>query len=161
MSDRVQFSGIYRVTRDTGHRAWCRNVLARYARACGHQLSPALIRIEIFGRPGELPPHLHGLPFDAPFERLVYATASVPRIPLRYPVCGDWSCDDDEYDWESADPVLEPAVYAGVAEEMRIIDRVTDSGRILTDAWTEALFRRRDHQAAGRPLWSIDIRPKG
>jgi len=125
--------------------------LARFVQAYGHELDEKDIKVTR-RRP------------DVPWEFWVYlAEVSVPREPVRYPAgCGDWRCGDRE-DWAEADPVDEPAVFAGAVTEKRFTESCAAAlgfGWIPPDLLAEQLAYRR-RQADGAPLWTIDIRPKG
>lgn len=128
---------------------WVRRSAVRHAFACGHEIDPALTKV----RSARLGPHLLD---DWGFE----VTVSAPREPVRYPVCGDWLCPDDA-DWAHADPVDEPAVFAGAVTEKRYVDNLLGTGIVYfpADLFREALAGRR-RQAKGAPLWTIDVRPR-
>ncbi len=66
-----------------------------------------------------------------------------------YPLCGDWWCDDFDYDWELTDPVNDPARHAAVMAEKRLLD-----DRVPVQIQVDALQRERNARTSGRPLWS-------
>jgi hypothetical protein len=133
--------------------------LSRYIRASGHEgLNGKYVQVTIYRDPDRVPPGVGAPRFSPPFQVAAHATASVPRVPLRYPMCGDWACYD-EFDWDEADPATQPDVYAGVAAEKRFLKGFEHPGGWYMGLWDEALARRRE-QASGRPLWTIDLRPE-
>jgi len=137
--------------------AAARRQLEGFVHACGHDLDPAHIRIS--RRPPEEPW----------WNWTFWAEVTVPREPVRYPrECGDWRCPDPAH-WAQANPVDEPAVFAGAVTEKRYVDRLqsvtglppgwgTWSPPGVPDLLDEALAGRRG-QADGKPLWTIDVRP--
>lgn len=77
------------------------------------------------------------------------------------PRCGNWLCCDDA-DRANADPVDEPAVYAGVSAEQHFVRQLLGPAAMLMmprDLFGEMLADRRQ-QADGKPLWTIDVRPR-
>lgn len=125
-----------------------------YARAHGHEASPGDVKVTLVPPP-------EGHPW-ALGEWAVKADIAVPREPAPYPSCGDWWCGDEDHVAE-ADPVDEPAVFAGVVAERRYVDRIAGDDRWLAmmsrDLFADAVASRR-RQAGGKPLWTIDVRPK-
>ena len=65
--------------------------------------------------------------------------------PISYPVCSDWTCDDDE-DWETVGPT-DPD-YPAVKREQAIVYYHQPR-----DEWRERLQRERDEHSGGDPLW--------
>jgi hypothetical protein len=95
-------------------------------------------------------------------EYVIRGDVAVPREPVIYPSCGDWWCGDEGHVAE-ADPVDEPAVFAGAVAERRYVDRIAGDDRWLAmmsrDLFADAIASRR-RQAGAKPLWTIDVRPK-
>jgi hypothetical protein len=131
-----------------------RKMAVRRALDCGHEIDPALTWIRY--------PRRKRSAFAS--EELTI-TVSAPREPVRYPAaCGDWLCPDDAH-WADADPVDEPAVFAGAAVEKRYADELRSRHRewlwlVQPDMFRDAMTSRR-RQAEGKPLWTIDVRPQG
>jgi hypothetical protein len=170
----VEFTGIYYTTTDHLRSAlgFAREGFARYLAGCGHDIGPGSVQVT-YGPPEEPltaaerkwvwnveMPGLWG-----PKARVITASARVMAPVRSYPRCGNWMCTDDG-DWAEADPVDEPAVYAGVAAEGRYVDRVLSGDayshmplELRADMLTDMLASRRG-QAGGRPLWTADIRPR-
>jgi len=65
--------------------------------------------------------------------------------PISYPVCSDWTCDDEE-DWETVGPGDED--YAAVKRERDIVYYHEPR-----DKWRERLYEERDRLSGGDPLW--------
>jgi hypothetical protein len=62
-----------------------------------------------------------------------------------FPVCGDWSCDDEE-DWDVAAPG-DPE-YPGAKREEQLARYHQPRSE-----WRERLQAERDRRSGGRPLW--------
>jgi hypothetical protein len=77
--------------------------------------------------------------------RAVVSRVPPTGTPLVYPVCGDWTCNDDE-DWEVVGPDDED--YPAVKREDRIA-RYHEP----RDEWPAALRTERARLTAGDPLW--------
>ena len=65
---------------------------------------------------------------------------------INYPICGDWMCDDHDYDWESIGP--EDEGYSAVKREQQIVDYHEPR-----DLWRRRLQTERDERNHGAPLW--------
>jgi len=64
---------------------------------------------------------------------------------IDYPVCTDWTCDD-EYDWESIGPDDEN--YAAVRREHDIVHYHQPR-----EGWLDRLQAERAKRSGGDPLW--------
>lgn len=76
--------------------------------------------------------------------------AVVPRekpsgVPLGYPECADWTCDDDE-DWTVIGPDDED--YPAVKREHEIVYHHEPRSE-----WRQRLQAERDRLSGGDPLW--------
>lgn len=150
----LDLHGAYEVAYDMTYMAheYAQQHLAHYAVVCGHQVDAAQIRTAVSEPPS-------GRVCES---WIVRATVSVPREPVRYPRgCGDWLCRADDH-WALADPVKEPAVFAGATAEKRYVDRLWNDDGLSPcyagdEQWRQVLSYRRG-QADGNPLWTIDIR---
>ena len=169
----AEFTGTYYTTTDYSWWAVDHEVprlFARYLDGCGLDATPAAVTVKA----ERLEPDTTGLTAgERRFAgdnsigryirwavRLTARAILIVRL-LPYPACGDWLCLDDA-DWTEADPVDEPAVYAGVAAEQRRLQQLLEPARLammpreLIDEQI-AYWRRR---ADGQPLWTIDVRPQ-
>lgn len=142
---------------------FARRRLASYLAARGHDADASdmkITRTPPVGKPAWL-------------NNWIYrADIAVPREPVRYPAeCGDWLCHDPDH-YALADPVDDAAVFAGVMAEKRYIGPRLENGggywmpdgygcyvRYMPDEFRDGITHRR-RQADGKPLWTIDIRPK-
>ncbi len=129
----AEFSGTYYTTSGCQGTAWraVTQMFTRNLAACGHDLGPEAVRIDArylsagddcltdggsetssTGWPG--PPGRGAL-------KVMVMTTSVAVLALvrAYPRCGNWVCCGDA-DRTDADPVDEPAVYAGVSAEQHL-----------------------------------------
>lgn len=71
------------------------------------------------------------------------------RRAVYYPVCGDWSCDDEE-DWEWANADYEsPEFMAAVKREHRIVYYHQPR-----DKWRDRLWEIRKERNRGEALWA-------
>jgi len=70
---------------------------------------------------------------------------------IYYPVCGDWDCDDFDYDWETIGP--EDEGYSAVKREYQI----TSYHEPATERMTR-LYEERNKRNHGDPLWMADWR---
>lgn len=146
----VDFHGVYRAAWDYAYLGdwFVRNRLGSLVEACGHDAATAHLKIT-------------QTPGDSHWDDWTYhGTMSVPREPVRYPQCGDWLCRDDA-DWTEADPVDDPAAFAGAATEKRYVDRLReDDPRWFLGApdYFRDMMTCRRRRADGNPLWTIDIR---
>ena len=169
----AEFTGTYYTTTDYSWWAVDQEVprlFASYLDGCGLDASPAAVTVKA----ERLEPDTTGLTagerrfaghnsIGRYIRRAVRLTARAVLIVrlLPYPACGNWLCVDDA-DWAEANPVSEPAVFAGGAAERRRLDVLFDHTRLavipreLIDEQI-AYWRRR---ADGQPLWTIDIRPQ-
>lgn len=78
-------------------------------------------------------------------EAAVKSRYAPPAPPIYYPICGDWSCDD-EYDWEFICPNDED--YAAVKREYTIV-----TYHEPREDWRRRLEDERDRLSGGDPLW--------
>ena len=67
--------------------------------------------------------------------------------PISYPECGDWTCDDYDYDWAVA--TNDDPEYAGAKREQQIVRYHQPR-----EDWPRRLREERDKRNGGRPLWS-------
>ena len=65
---------------------------------------------------------------------------------ISYPICGQWDCDDFEYDWEWIGPD-EPG-YSAVKREQQIVDYHEPRAE-----WRSRLQAERDKHNNGDRLW--------
>ena len=66
--------------------------------------------------------------------------------PIHYPICGDWTCDDYDYDWEIIGP--EDEDYSAVKREHQIATYHKPQAE-----WRARLQAERDKRNHGDPLW--------
>lgn len=132
-----------------------RRRVVRYALGHGHKAGQRDVKVTRM-RPEDGPPWL---------SWIYRADLFVPREPVSYPAeCADWLCHNPSH-WADADPVDEPAVFAGVVTEKLYVEGLMEAPggfRIygIDDIVREQLAHRRSRQAHGKPLWTIDVRPK-
>ena len=67
---------------------------------------------------------------------------------IYYPICGDWDCEDDDYDWETIGPD-EPKRYSAVKREHQIVTYHKPEAE-----WRSRLQEERDKRNHGDPLWT-------
>lgn len=70
--------------------------------------------------------------------------------PISYPVCGDWTCDDYDYDWKTVTPddPYDGEDYASIKREQRIAYHHEPQNE-----WQRKLQEERDRLSGGDPLW--------
>lgn len=70
---------------------------------------------------------------------------------IYYPICGDWDCEDDDYDWETIgpdDPGDPPGRYSAVKREHQIVTYHQPEAERMS-----RLYEERDKRNHGDPLW--------
>lgn len=67
---------------------------------------------------------------------------------IYYPICGDWTCDDYDYDWEDIDSGDDPERYRAVKREHQIVTYHQPQAM-----WRSRLQDERDKRNHGDPLW--------
>lgn len=67
-------------------------------------------------------------------------------LSISYPVCGDWQCDDFDYDWDVIGP--EDVDYPAVKREQKIAHHHEPQRE-----WWQRLYAERDRLSGGDPLW--------
>jgi hypothetical protein len=135
-----------------------RQRLVRHAVAWGHEASEADVKVS-----WKEPPEWAERGFRTECDMwTAWAEVAVPREPASYPSCGNWFCVELSH-WAKADPVDEPAVFAGAVAEHRFLNRLGayDWWWVLVhrDLYEQVIASRR-RQAGGKPLWTIDVRPQ-
>jgi len=73
---------------------------------------------------------------------------SEERYVVYYPVCGEWTCDDFDYDWETVDKETVPEVYRAARRE----EQIARYHQPRAD-WRRRLQQERDEKNNGDPLW--------
>jgi hypothetical protein len=70
--------------------------------------------------------------------------------PIFYPICGEWTCDDYDYDWETVRPddPYSGEDYAAIKREHQIAMRHEPR-----QEWRQKLREERDRLSGGDPLW--------
>lgn len=131
---------------------------AHAVRCCGHEVTEReCLKWEVTYDDPQIPESIKIEP--GPFQAIAWVRCYIPDIPVSYPMCGDWGCPDSA-DWACVTSHEDGQTYAGAAEEQRILGQRLGGEPLPEWAARDLLQRRRDHQAAGRPLWTIDLRPE-